>query len=157
MCIMCACPPSFRADDAPSKVWPISAGTTVSDVQAQQYNLRHKHTSTLMAVARGEGGPCVRVPPHTVQRNPRLRQGLPQGTFVASCPVLSEAFDPGLPGVSGHRMPCCPCRAIRPSGDVGVHGGLAQLSGGARPVEQVLHLRAVVQLGGLHAQRHIVA
>ncbi|KAL4450695.1 hypothetical protein ABPG77_001051 [Micractinium sp. CCAP 211/92] len=40
-------------DDAPSKVWPISAGTTVSDVQAQQYNLRHKHTSTLMAVARG--------------------------------------------------------------------------------------------------------
>ncbi|KAL4433733.1 hypothetical protein ABPG75_000174 [Micractinium tetrahymenae] len=40
-------------DDAPSKVWPISAGTSVSKVQAQQYNLRHKHTSTLMAVARG--------------------------------------------------------------------------------------------------------
>lgn len=40
-------------DDAPSKVWPISAGTAVSEVQAQQYNLRHKHTSTLMAVARG--------------------------------------------------------------------------------------------------------
>lgn len=49
--------PPTPADDAPSKVWPISAGTAVSEVQAQQYNLRHKHTSTLMAVARGEGAP----------------------------------------------------------------------------------------------------
>ncbi|EFN53068.1 hypothetical protein CHLNCDRAFT_137358 [Chlorella variabilis] len=43
-----------ETDDSPSKVWPISADTTVSEVQAATYNLRHKHTSTLMAVARGK-------------------------------------------------------------------------------------------------------
>lgn len=44
---------TWSADDSPSKVWPISHDTTVSDIKGQHYNLRHKNTFTLMAVARG--------------------------------------------------------------------------------------------------------
>ena len=48
-------PPScMHPDDAPSKVWPVTHATMVSEVQGSIYHLRHKHTSTLMAVARGE-------------------------------------------------------------------------------------------------------
>jgi hypothetical protein len=70
------------ADDSPSKVWPISPDTTVTDVQPAHYNLRHKHTSTLMAVARGEHGLCA-------------------GACVGWAPIAAPLW---LPGLRAHKL-----------------------------------------------------